>query len=527
MCGILVAVDHGRCTKELEVELSKRGPDCSAKVQICHRNRRLEMHGFVLGMRGQLTSQPLHTLLNSSDFTCLLFNGEIYSGLSVSDSANDSKELFDCLLGAKTEEEMLEIFSKIEGEWALCLLFKGNLYYGRDYLGRRSLLIQHRHGGFLVSSVSDQTTGWNEVPATGIFKYDFQNEILLEWNKFPGLTCPSLKTKETNVERYPIIESDLSSTASHLFDGIKLDFRYEPCIVFKQLLKEAVSRRIMNIPSSRDSRSRLAILFSGGVDCMVLAALAHQCFPQNEPIDLLNVAFENPRTSSKLPATEIYNVPDRLTARQGLVELMKIYQREWVLVEIDVDYNEYREKKPYVQQLIYPLDSVMDLSIAIAFWFASRGIGKVDGKDYQSTARVLLSGLGADEQLGGYSRHRNAYFNGGWSRLAEEMQLDVARISTRNLGRDDRVISSHGKEVRFPFLDRTIINFLLEMPTWYKTDPRLEREVGDKLLIRMMAYELGLVLTCREAKRAVQFGAKTAKMEHESRASKGHDKLLR
>ena len=283
----------------------------------------------------------------------------------------------------------------------------------------------------------------------------------------------------------------------------------------------------MNIPSSRDSRSRLAILFSGGVDCMVLAALAHQCFPQNEPIDLLNVAFENPRTSSKLPATEIYNVPDRLTARQGLVELMKIYQREWVLVEIDVDYNEYREKKPYVQQLIYPLDSVMDLSIAIAFWFASRGIGKVDGKDYQSTARVLLSGLGADEQLGGYSRHRNAYFNGGWSRLAEEMQLDVARISTRNLGRDDRVISSHGKEVRFPFLDRTIINFLLEMPTWYKTDPRLEREVGDKLLIRMMAYELGLVLTCREAKRAVQFGAKTAKMEHESRASKGHDKLLR
>lgn len=40
---------------------------------------------------------------------------------------------------------------------------------------------------------------------------------------------------------------------------------------------------------------------------------------------------------------------------------------------------------------------------------------------YHSQARVLLSGLGADEQLGGYSRHREAFRHGSWERLIQEV----------------------------------------------------------------------------------------------------------
>jgi asparagine synthetase B (glutamine-hydrolysing) len=35
----------------------------------------------------------------------------------------------------------------------------------------------------------------------------------------------------------------------------------------------------------------------------------------------------------------------------------------------------------------------------------------------------LISGLGADEQLGGYSRHREAFRHGSWERLIQEVKI--------------------------------------------------------------------------------------------------------
>ena len=76
----------------------------------------------------------------------------------------------------------------------------------------------------------------------------------------------------------------------------------------------------------------------------------------------------------------------------------------------------------------------------MAFWFASRGVGYIKNdqgelKAYTSQAKVLLSGLGADEQLGGYSRHKDQFTAAGWEGLIHELQLDLDRISTRNLGK--------------------------------------------------------------------------------------------
>ncbi len=79
-----------------------------------------------------------------------------------------------------------------------------------------------------------------------------------------------------------------------------------------------------------------------------------------------------------------------------------------------------------------PVRTVMDLSLALALYFASRGIGQVrstpeeDAVPYTSPARVLLNGLGSDELLGGYGRHRSAYNTGGWARVNEEVISAIA-----------------------------------------------------------------------------------------------------
>ena len=59
-----------------------------------------------------------------------------------------------------------------------------------------------------------------------------------------------------------------------------------------------------------------------------------------------------------------------------------------------------------------------------ALWFAARG----------ASGTVLLSGMGADEQLGGYSSHRAAFLGGGWQQLYSQLASDLHTIALRNMG---------------------------------------------------------------------------------------------
>jgi asparagine synthetase B (glutamine-hydrolysing) len=69
--------------------------------------------------------------------------------------------------------------------------------------------------------------------------------------------------------------------------------------LLKDHLRESLKFRILNVPvpPSLDAvhNVRIAILFSGGLDCTVLARMAHDLLPSDQQIDLINVAFENPR----------------------------------------------------------------------------------------------------------------------------------------------------------------------------------------------------------------------------------------
>lgn len=100
------------------------------------------------------------------------------------------------------------------------------------------------------------------------------------------------------------------------------------------------------------------------------------------------------------------------------------------------------------------------------------------------------------------------------------MQMDLDRLPFRNLGRDDRVISSHGVETRFPYLSLSVAHTLATLPIQVKCDLRYPEGVGDKSLIRIAAHEAGLVGAASKKKRAMQFGTRSARMEPEEKGTK-------
>ena len=131
-------------------------------------------------------------------------------------------------------------------------------------------------------------------------------------------------------------------------------------------------------------------------------------------------------------------------------------------------------------------------------------------ENYRSQARILLLGMGADEQMAGYGRHRTTFRKAGWSGLREELKRERSRLWLRNLGRDDRVVSDWGREARFPFLDEQVMHILSEFALPLVCDLTKELGAGDKLVLRTVARNLGLVHCAALQKRAIQFGTRIA-----------------
>jgi asparagine synthetase B (glutamine-hydrolysing) len=71
-----------------------------------------------------------------------------------------------------------------------------------------------------------------------------------------------------------------------------------------------------------DELAPIAILFSGGLDSMILAALLDQCLDSKWTIDLLNVSFDGQLA------------PDRISALAGLKELQRISPIHGVLLRL-------------------------------------------------------------------------------------------------------------------------------------------------------------------------------------------------
>lgn len=559
MCGIFfsIARDGPSLPDDATVAaLKARGPDSYRSLNITlpissSTNFCLTFVSSVLALRGSLIQEQ--PLVDPTSGSVLCWNGEAWKVDGVDVAGNDSAQIFDLLLTASRSsaedghQSIARILTNIAGPFAYVFYdaISGTVYYGRDRLGRRSLLTNGcDKQSLMVSSIgiSSGNRLLTEVPTDSIHYCSLDRGDIVA-GQLSWLDSPPAINK-TLPPPLPAMTPSSASVDSLL-----------------TYLRSSLELRVVDIPDHTHSRIRsdsakVAILFSGGLDCALAARLAHNILPQSEAIDLLNVAFENPRSiaAQHKNITSPYELcPDRITGRSSFAEICRVCpNRRWRFVAIDVPYTDSLAHRQMIIDLMRPHNTEMDLSIAMALYFAARGQGSmVEGgsasqaeiKDFNSTARVLLSGLGADELYAGYSRHSAAFGRGGYAALADELELDFNRIGSRNLGRDDRVMSHWGKEVRYPYLDEDFVRFSLSLPVWEKSGFRPEKaipkhyeEIGAvngpedldpaKMLLRLAMWRLDMKIAASERKRAIQFGARTAKMDVGKTKTKGTDILV-
>ncbi|KAG2732803.1 hypothetical protein G9P44_003793 [Scheffersomyces stipitis] len=545
--------------ESLVYKVSSRGPDYLNYTQFKNSNWNYRTFSSVLSLRQPFQSQPVQR-----DRFILQFNGELYNeqclqGNDTSFIMNTLQDKLKC--DSDDERAVLATLSELTGEFAIVLNdIKHNVvYFGRDCVGRRALSYSLEDSGLTISSLSDSTL---IECANMIYKVDLNN---LELRTFLYSEMFEEYSNDKSLHFSPL-NYDVCANENSALDK-----------VYCCLKNSTLVRQEAIYPLHHNESATLAILFSGGLDCSVIAGLiCENILEKNHHnrynVDLLTVGFDNPRTNQDASSS-----PDRELSKKSWFHIASKYNDVTLLnirlVEINVSYKDWLLHRHRVRNLMYPCNTEMDMSIAIAFYFASANIGCMEmveltrndvsyeeflknecqyikrDSEYKSTAKVLFSGLGADELFAGYSRHEAIFstlitpesseeqISECYKQLSSELVHDIDIIHRRNLGRDDRVISSWGKELRYPYLDEKFISMVINeiepnfkftysfesVTSKKKKEPRIVMKPIRKYILRQLASRLGLEWVRNEAKRAIQFGAKSAKLEIGQSKIKGID----
>lgn len=212
---------------------------------------------------------------------------------------------------------------------------------------------------------------------------------------------------------------------------------------------------------------KIVLLFSGGLDSTVLAALMKKlkirfsCVTAGAPKSQ-DIGF------AKLAAKEV-------GVKTRIIKLNMISAKRTAAKAV---------------KLLGPNPVYVSIAIPVI-----AALEKTSGKN------IIITGLGSDEIFAGYQSHQDA-LKRGYPAVQKECRRRMKTVK-KDIKRDKKLAKTYKQEIYFPFLDKKLIKFGL------KLDPRLKiSETERKRILRKLAEKLGIPgFLAKRPKKAIQYGS--------------------
>ena len=233
----------------------------------------------------------------------------------------------------------------------------------------------------------------------------------------------------------------------------------------EELYGEVKERLFESVKKSIGSEGKVGILFSGGVDSVVIAQIARQF-------------AEVTCYTAGLEGAQDLEYARRAAKEMGLEHKVRVIK--------------YEEVSSYIKRVVGTIKeaNIMKVGVGIPI-FASCEIAE---------EKILLAGFGGEELFVGYAKFKKF---SDWDDLQKKLWDGLYAIGWKDKYRDCLIAQANGKEIRSPLLDFELIRLVMRVHPKYKIDKK-----QDKLLLRKIAKDIGLPeFAYNRPKKATQYGS--------------------
>ena len=204
---------------------------------------------------------------------------------------------------------------------------------------------------------------------------------------------------------------------------------------------------------------RVGIIFSGGIDSVIVAWLAKKM------------------------------VPEVICYTAGIEGSTDIAFARYIAKKLKLKLRVNELTRDEVEQMIPEIINVIEntnagqVEVAVPVYAAIK-LAHEDG------IKVMFTGQGADELFGGYSWYTKVVEKEGYQKLREHMTEDLLLLYKETLEREDKIAMAHSIEMREPFLDMEIIRVSMQMDL--KLNVKSQDDIFGKHVHRRVAQKLGI-----------------------------------